>query len=91
MNITIMSPGLLPVPTVHKPQAAGLTHIVTDLGGISEEICNDNAITVPTGPRFVRRLCQAIFHFYKHPEQREAMSKVSQNNAIRYNKKDMFK
>lgn len=76
-----------PFPTtVLEAQAMALPLIVTDRGGIPEEIGQGNAITVPTGPRFEQRLSEAILQLYNHPELRLKMSKASEANANYYNK-----
>lgn len=85
-----------PFPTtVLEAQAMALPLIVTDRGGIPEEIGLDNAIVVPTGTQFVLRLSQAILHLYKDKELRYAMSKASEKNAKLFNKdrfsQDFFK
>lgn len=76
-----------PFPTtVLEAQAMSLPLIVTNRGGIPEEIGEDNAIVVPTGPEFELRLSKAIVQLYNHPEQRDAMSKSSLANSIKYDK-----
>ena len=76
-----------PFPTtVLEAQAMALPLIVTDRGGIPEEIGQENAITIPTGPRFEQRLSEAILQLYNHPELRLKMSKASEANANYYNK-----
>jgi glycosyltransferase involved in cell wall biosynthesis len=76
-----------PFPTtVLEAQAMALPLIVTNRGGIPEQIGTDNAIIVPTGTLFVSRLSQAILQLYNNPEQRAAMSKSSLINSKKYNK-----
>lgn len=76
-----------PFPTtVLEAQAMALPLIVTNRGGIPEQIGTDNAIIVPTGTQFVSRLSQAILQLYNNPEQRAAMSKSSLSNSKKYNK-----
>lgn len=76
-----------PFPTtVLEAQAMALPLIVTNRGGIPEQIGTDNAIIVPTGTLFVSRLSQAILQLYNNPEQRAAMSKSSLSNSKKYNK-----
>ncbi len=57
---------------------------------IEECLCSlfgqENAITIPTGPRFEQRLSEAILQLYNHPELRLKMSKASEANANYYNK-----
>jgi len=76
-----------PFPTtVLEAQAMALPLIVTNRGGIPEEIGTDNAIIVPTGTQFVLRLSQAILQLFKNPEQRAAMSKSSLGNSKKFDK-----
>ena len=85
-----------PFPTtVLEAQAMALPLIVTDRGGIPEEIGLDNALVVPTGTQFTLRLSQAILYLYNNKELRYAMSKASEKNAKLFNKErfsqDFFK
>jgi glycosyltransferase involved in cell wall biosynthesis len=85
-----------PFPTtVLEAQAMALPLIVTDRGGIPEEIGLDNALVVPTGTQFTLRLSQAILYLYNNKELRYAMSKASEKNAKLFNKdrfsQDFFK
>lgn len=76
-----------PFPTtVLEAQAMALPLIVTNRGGIPEEIGTDNAIIVPTGPQFVLGLSQAILQLFNNPEQRAAMSTLSLSNSKKFNK-----
>jgi glycosyltransferase involved in cell wall biosynthesis len=76
-----------PFPTtVLEAQAMALPLIVTNRGGILEEIGTDNAIIVPTGPQFALRLSQAILHLFNNPEQRIAMGILSLSNSKKFSK-----
>ena len=76
-----------PFPTtVLEAQAMALPLIVTNRGGIPEEIGCNNAIVVPTGHHFARRLSQAILQLYNNPQLRHKMSKASEVNSKYFNK-----
>lgn len=76
-----------PFPTtVLEAQAMALPLIVTNRGGIPEEIGSNNAIVVPTGHHFARRLSQAILQLHDNPQLRHKMSKASEINSKFFNK-----
>ena len=76
-----------PFPTtVLEAQAMGLPVIVTDRGGIPEEIGQSNAITVPTGNSFEKRLSQAILDLYNNPNKRTYMGQASISHSRFFNK-----
>jgi glycosyltransferase involved in cell wall biosynthesis len=76
-----------PFPTtVLEAQAMALPLIVTNRGGIPEQIGTGNAIIVPTGTQFVLKLSHAILQLFNNPEQRVAMSNSSLSNSKKYNK-----
>ena len=72
-----------PFPTtVLEAQAMALPLIVTNRGGIPEEIGTDNAIIVPTGTQFVQELSQAILQLFNNPKQRAAMGTSSRRTIF---------
>ena len=76
-----------PFPTtVLEAQAMGLPVIVSNRGGIPEEIGNQNAITVATECNYTQQLANAIQHLFKHPEKRILMATSSVEHSKYYNK-----
>lgn len=76
-----------PFPTtVLEAQAMGLPVIVTDRGGIPEEIGQSNAVTVPLGNSFEERLSQAILDLYSNPSKRGDMGQASLSHSRFFNK-----
>lgn len=75
--------------TVLEAQAMGLPIITTNYGGIPEQICDKNAITIPNDGHFSEHLAKAILSLYQDEEKRKAMSKSSLQRA-RLFVKDMY-
>lgn len=63
--------------TVLEAQAMGLPIITTNSGGIPEQICKENAITIPSDAHFSRHLADAILSLYQNSDKRLAMSASS--------------
>lgn len=81
-----------PFPTtVLEAQAMGLPLIVTERGGIPEEVKKDNAIIIPTDDNMETLLCEAILSLYKDPEKRKKMGRKSLENSRYYNKERFSK
>ena len=76
-----------PFPTtVLEAQAMGLPIITTRLGGIPEEVTEDNAILLDTDDQFVDQLAKAILDLYEHPEKRRDMSEASLKRSKLFSK-----
>lgn len=84
-----------PFPTtVLEAQAIGLPVIVSNRGGILEEIGQQNAIVVNAGCNYIQQLVNAIQCLYKDSEKRGIMAVASMNHSKYFNKerfaRDLF-
>ena len=76
-----------PFPTtVLEAQAMSLPVIVSNRGGIPEEVGAKNAIVVPTDPSFVEQLKDAIVSLYEQPEKRAQMAAASLERSKLFDK-----
>lgn len=76
-----------PFPTtVLEAQAMGLPLIVSNRGGIPEEIGHDNALVVETGDGYAQRLADAISHLYHYRDELAAMGESSKKRSMYFNK-----
>ena len=76
-----------PFPTtVLEAQAMGLPLIVSNRGGIPEEIGSGNAVTVETGTGYARRLADAVSCLYHHRDRLANMGRQSKQRSLYFNK-----